>query len=58
MVTELVNAGQIEVVVKCIESLDEVGHEAAFAQVSLAIAKLARPDVMAKVMTSSPCTMS
>ncbi len=52
MVTEFVNSGQIEVVCKCFKGLDQMGHNEALTQVSLAIAKMGRPDIIAKVTSS------
>ena len=53
IVTDLINAGQVDVVCKCFQELDQMGHDGALAQVSLAIAKMGRPDIIATVTSSS-----
>ena len=49
MVTELVNSGQVHVVCKCFQGLHQMGHDRALARVSLTIAKMGRPDIIAAV---------
>lgn len=49
MVTELINSGQVDVVCACFQGLHQMGHDRALAHVSLTIAKMGRPDIIAAV---------
>ena len=49
MVRELVVSGHVDVVCKCFEGLNRMGHDEALAHVALAIAKTGRPDIIAAV---------
>lgn len=49
MVTELINSGQVDVVCACFQGLHQMGHDRALARVSLTIAKMGHPDIIAAV---------